>query len=96
MKYFKCLALNKVKWTGSVITSDPPFEDGNVRFKTVPNRKLCLIKYELDINVFVSFTGFHFCGFLFIRNNGETYKNKTIFKSKKTTVSSTFLIRFRF
>ena len=32
--------------TVSVVSSDPPCKDGNARFTT-----LCLIKYELDINV---------------------------------------------
>ena len=37
----------------SVILSDPPCKDGNALFTTVP-LKACLIKYEIDIHVFVS------------------------------------------
>ena len=34
------------------ISSDPPCKDDNVRFTTVLLKKLCLIKYELDIPMF--------------------------------------------
>jgi len=61
------------------------------------NWNLCLIKYELDINVFVPINcSFSFsvslrkwlAHFLFIRNNGESQKNIN-FSSQKTKVSST-------
>ena len=45
-----------LKRTVSIISSETPCKDGNARFRTAPF-KLCLIKNELDINVFVSFTG---------------------------------------
>ena len=35
-----------------LISSDPPCKDDNVRFTTVLLKKLCLIKYELDIPMF--------------------------------------------
>ena len=41
------------KGTVSVILSDPPWNNDSSWFTTVP-LKLCLIKFELDIHVFVS------------------------------------------
>ena len=38
--------------TESVFSSYPKSRDGNVWFTKVPRIKLCLIKYELDINSF--------------------------------------------
>ena len=68
------------KGTVSVISSDLSWKDGNARFT-----KVCLIKYELDTNFFVSLN----CLFLFaislwkwlihfllMRSIGETYRNK--------------------
>ena len=37
-----------IKWTVSVISSNPPCNDGNAWFSTVPYIKRCLIKYVLD------------------------------------------------
>ena len=45
----------QIKGTVNVISSDPPCKDDNARFTTVP-LKLCLIKYESVINVYVSLT----------------------------------------
>ena len=43
-----------VKGTVSVISSDPPFKDGNVRFTTVPLKSLNLIKNVEDTVVILT------------------------------------------
>ena len=40
-----------IKGTASVILSNPLCKNGNARFTNVP-LKLCLIKYELDIQIY--------------------------------------------
>ena len=41
----------QLKGTVIVFSSDPPCRDGNAQFTRVPSTP-CLIKYELDINVY--------------------------------------------
>ena len=45
------LGSQRVKWTVSVILSDPPCKDGKALIRTIPLNHL-LIRYELDINVY--------------------------------------------
>ena len=48
----------------------------------------------LDIYVIVS--SFSFAVSQLVRNNGKTHRKKNRFESVKTTVSSTFLLKFKF
>ena len=41
-----------IKGTVSVISSDPPGKNCNFRFTTLYPQKLCLIKFELDIQLY--------------------------------------------
>jgi len=49
----RCAQSISLKGTVSAISSDPPCKDGNARFTTV-SLKTCRIKYELDINIFIT------------------------------------------
>ena len=51
-------SFDNLKRTVSVISSDPPCKYGNAYLQRYV-LKLCLIKYELDINIFVSFDYFY-------------------------------------
>jgi len=79
----------------SVSLSNSACKDGNVRFTTVP-LKDCLIKYELDIHVFVYLNCYFHCGFaakitfIVVKINGEIISVET-FIVRKTTISFIFL-----
>ena len=79
-----------VKWTISVISSDPPCKDGNEPGPPIYLWKLFLIKYDLDIHVFLSLNVYFYlrflcesdlrnAHFLFIRSNEETPNDDGIF-----------------
>ena len=50
---FTRIRFGRLQETGSIISSDPQCKDGNVRFaNNCTLKNLCLIKCELDINVY--------------------------------------------
>ena len=93
-----------IKGTVSVISNDLPFKCQCPIYKGT--LESFVIKYELDINVFVSLNCLFSLLFLgekdlrnahslFIRSNEKLAEINT-FRVRKTTISSTFLIRISF
>ena len=91
--------LKTSKGTVSVVLCDSPCKNSDVRFTMVLCLILCLIKYELYVNMLIILkpSCFFNCG-VFTKETRHFYnrKNTGFFKPRNPTISSILLIRLRF
>ena len=85
-----------LKGTVSIISSDPPCKYDNAQFTAVPLRGLSDIKYINQILKFIVLKTIYFHREFSTKVTLENILELNTFRTRKTTITSTFLIKLRF